>query len=704
MAIKIGPFNISSDDAQKIAAFLAGMKKDQIGAWLVKVGKAMQSGQSAGKILAKAGLKIAGSVAGVAAATAIAYGTVNQAISNGEKVIKDEDKSILEKIPRFIWETSIPKATWDQLVSFGKWLTKKPNKNSERAIAGKLNQISVRNISMSPDYAQYDSERRDEKLAWDSQYDTRGIKAMPAADKARLKAEVDKMKEENKKYPTGRTLYHNDPKWYWKGNADKLIAGTLTWSDVKTNHKTLPLVALTTISLDLVLPLVDGKLPIKVVNNYDALFAALRGPNTGAYNYAAEDVFWYTIYLYSFITRIRYIQKIIKAAHTHKIEQDNLAKILTEKISGFSSFYSEIVKDGPNLISRLNALSEDINTWPLIGTSWLSRWNYLADKCIKDYNGPKAALGVYCVHSIISLDSTGVPVQANAISSTVAGTIANLEAEYATFKSLSGTLNVKNCMLKIAGDMCKLLGTSENVFSNVPYMDQVRPGCLTFDYDEEAKFQLQNAKLAGRDASFSNWVIPSFDGATSGVYTYTNILGTSSMTLSGTDPYNKSTPWIVTNDSNTAVRTDANNIEMTQFVYNAEIVQNDGSGKYTQTMTDVSIAIFAYFGVHYYTPNGTGAAVTTGYISTFCNPGGSASYQDTLSWQMFVAIRQIDFLPSPVIVTGSTTKTIQGRYIDVDNYAEITSDQIKNYLKVATYSLSYTYSMEDVDLKAKIKR
>lgn len=684
------------------------------------IGKGAFKGSGGAKALGVGAAK----VLAVFAAAAFAKCTVKEAAKAWDiktEKIKEGWKSgnagkVVQGLWELSWETSIPVATYRQFESFfksfGKKKKKQPDPEAEKRVAANIRARSNPMTNQGYSVQEYEHEAED--------YEMGPAPTNPAAYNA-WKKEVEMRRQHKDVYSkksTGSKV--NDIAWYNQGDASKISAGTLTWSDVKTNDYKFkyPFVAASAVNVAILMPMEKlgtySYIHSRIKQNINVLFQALRGKNTGAFNYEEGDVFNYVYCLSTLIARIRYLQKVLRLANTHDVLVDNLHIALTDLAinpSVTSKYtYDDIVKNAPQYISRLNSLVEEINTYALPANTLISRWNYIADKGFKDYNGKQA---VYCFYKVAvwpKFRVNAVPMTQTKLEdfsgTTIFGQLlSDLEVDVHAFRTL-GTVaapgTASNVMVKISGDMIKLLGANASTFANVNYYTG-NPS-QSFDYDVEAIDQLRNAKIftpsqsllyAGYSGNYQ--IIGKVQTVQTGQY-MTDMVANDPTFQDG---------YLITTERNMTA-SGPENVQLLQFFWNARLEADaDDTTIGNITMEDCSATFITRITSLYYTPNArTFTAIdnyqwlplgTTARLKVTSIYSGSAISLSNAIERMCINA-QLDYVPQPVLLTDSSGAHPQSQAIDVDNFAHITKDQYKLFNNVAAYSLTYYWHPDQLNI------
>lgn len=702
------PTFVKSREGQAFLSFIAGKNSKQIADWLITLGQTMkgQGNLAAGTIVGKTLLKAEWLVAAVC----IAAGTIKQAIDNGEKVFKTTDqRSGLGNILKMYWETSIPKATFDHLADFGKWLVTKPTKQESVTNRGPIKMASGNSSTGSQQDRAIITKTESGNQVVEYEKNKKGYQKP-------LETTSDKMVKfmANKNFKRAGTNGSNDASWYVKGKASKLMAGTFTWTTVKDNDRegNYPFAGVYTMNTMLNIPTVadstnNNRIHPRIAEQVSLITSALRGKNTGAYNYQEEDVYNYIIEMSVIIARYNSIKRNLSMINRSNAFVEKEAEHMFNEIYFNASAYSSAVPDRPNYISRLNALATVINSKAVPSISLISKWNFMASKVFKDYNGDKAVIGQFNLITWPTVDrSTGNITAGYRVGNTIDADITELESQVASLNAIPSTLTSQAGVVnKISADFTKLLGANKATFDNVAYASIT--DLVEVKFDKAVFDQLHNAMVIGKcNNSTGNVRYASYDGTTSFHITNSTKVSTASVSslASGAVPgcydwnTNKFTPWLLTLDASSKEKSGAENIEITQFCFTskANIVAGTNETKFERVFVDTPAALLMFGKILYYVPQ---ASTTNTYAEYGCQTLETGT--DVSKNLVDMAIeKQIDFyLPKISFDKVGSAVHCLGQDTDVDNYAYLNDNQFYYMNNVATYSLFHLYDPEDLQIK-----
>lgn len=649
----------------------------------------------------------AAKIAAIAAAAAFAKETVKHAGEAWNAQTEDISESIKEgnvgrtikNVWELAWETSIPVATFRQFQSFGRWITGKSGKSNDDAglqSSGKSQERQSKDLT-----AKYKKDAESHMVTKPSN---------PAAahewEKEQNRRVEINMSKENRNKKSDSTK-KNSPIWYWQGKASKILASTLTWSTIKQYVSGAKFMTSAVMKVDLTIPTeyvsaTTCKIHHEVQSNIEILYQALRGKNTGAYTYTEEEVYWYVVNLASLIAKVRMLHKVLAISNTRSFEVKDIHKHLMVGLKGDRNsaltLLTDIINNKASYVAQINDLAKDLNTFAYLDSTLLSRWNYIADKAIQDYNGPKAVKGVYAIHYAPALDASGNIIMealfaTNTTITTFSTYIGYVKTHLQRFMDKVGSLSpTSGLAARISGDMIKLLGATSKTFGNVPYITGSE--ALTFEYDAEAVDQLRNAKMlpyTPQVAPYAGTAItaPNFSVGNGGTATSINL-----------GEYG-SNDRVITTDRNKEFVA-AENIQMVQFQANVNVsaIASNSVKVYT---TEAGTTNLNRMTITSYSNNTTIEYYTISGLLDVDNAlqygGGSTDCQGFVSKTLPLLV-QCDFCPRIQIVAASGTSiTAPAVYCDLDNYAFMSERQYKDLNTVAVYSQYFYFNPEDVNIK-----
>jgi len=672
------------------AAHNAGFSYKQIMTALVKRA-AGASAESAGLSFATKGAAVLSSlkVAGLVAATIFATESVKHAKKAWNVKLEALKNNPSAKTAwEFYWETRIPVVTYRQLRSLfthDDGMTKK-EKQREKL-------VQEANVAL---------ENYEDTFAKQDGMTSRPKAGTPA--ETEWKREVERRMSKSLKTSHTKT---NDKSWYWRGLAAHLMSTDLTWTGLKeyNSDMNLSFTVAAAFRVSLLPPIKDLVLHPQLKSNIEILTQGLRGKNTGAWNYTEEDVYRYQMGLSAIIARARYLHKILATTKFRDIEVTDVQIYLLNALFPGNTFaqsralYNDLIVNRASYCEQLNTIAKDVNTFPLKGNTLVSRWNYIADKCIKDYSGPKPVYGMYALQNIYMATAASETVyRFSKTCTSLASLINDLNAAVAEFKISGGVFG------KIKGDYIKLMGANDKeAFNNIPYITGAE--VVSFDYDVEAVDQLRSGRFCPLQQTVLS--LPSYSGtaANYSIYYKWNTAGNTGTfkdflyyTRSGED-----IPVICTTERKDLDK--AENIQMVQFGAGLDVANASGTASNTIHcgLSDCTPTILEEMS---WITEGSAPVVHTcaGIINT---DGDTLSY-NTDNWlsvnmnASYVSdLIQMDFLPRIYIGKGYVAQFFVSplqRLIDVDNYTTYTHKQFQQLNNVGVYSLTYLFSIEELKI------
>lgn len=637
----------------------------------------------------------------IGAAAALAGQMVGSYLGNTISAFKGyKNAGMLEKITRVIFP-----AVYSITDTYEQMGERKVDKMKSQAVQNfnsvRKQQVNVNGQKMSEDdfVGQAIAKSAIETAKYDRAAKEGGFVERPTHPQAENEWQKEVGKFMNKKT---QKFSLNAPAWYWQGLASKLMSTVLTWTSLKQYNARYGFVSCCGIRVGLTLPTEAKALHYQVKANTNILWQALRGKNTGAFNYTENDVYAYQWGVSALIARHRYLCKLLSLSNKYDPEVTAQTDALYEAIfNGRGSVVrQDTVVNKPSYCERLNTIAKALNAYALKGNTLISRWNYLADKCISDYNGPKAIKAIYKIELYPNLNPSGsspelVYVPVNYSTATIGTLITNLEADVDAIRTWNSGV-----LLKVAGDMIKLLGATRDAFANCNYINGAE--VPQFAYDPEAADQLRNGKMFEPNLGNSTqYVAPSYGGSLENL---TGGIGfqspsTNTADFSQLDMFNNE--WLVTSDRN-KVFSSAENLQLIQFACNLQC-KDPGLKVGTEIIAiDHGTSILMGFTIIGYNSSNVPVGKE---IKAVMNIGNSPL---TVNGQLVNVglneinkILQIDFFPSPEITredAANTTVLFYGRWLDVDDYAYMTAQQYRQMNNVAVYSQSFVFNPEDVKI------
>lgn len=282
----------------------------------------------------------------------------------------------------------------------------------------------------------------------------------------------------------------NHPEWY--GRYPELVSTNLTWGNRKQYEK-FQVATGAQILITQTVPLKNQQVTQSYKDAIRAIFAKLRGSNSGAYNFSDEDV-------------AAYLEAVrgIRMAHNACVRDIKLVNNVDPYISqtpdvmlqlaGYNATQVKDIKENRVLyINELNQIAEQLKvTAPLPPEmSVFDRSDFVSSAVFTDSKGPKSSVYIYLIDRVIGAAGSGdvdhYAFAGSSMSSKIS-LIRDLMDYLHQQSSLLGTTNVSD---KIAGDIIRAYG--ERAFRPLPFLtinDKV-----SMVYDEYSLTQIQNANL-----------------------------------------------------------------------------------------------------------------------------------------------------------------------------------------------------------------
>jgi hypothetical protein len=500
----------------------------------------------------------------------------------------------------------------------------------------------------------------------------------------------------------------NHPEWY--GKYPELLNSNLTFG-VRKEYDHFNMAIGARVGYFQTIPQKEGQPSQAYKDAINAIYIKLRGSNSGAFNYNAQDV-------------AAYIECVrgIRALHKNLVRDlkliNNLDPYIAQtpkgvlKTAGYTdSSIDDMYQNSADYCVQLNQLARAIEIrFPIPpNLSVIDRTDYIATAILDEGKGPKSSLYILTLDAITVVHNASTDLDSmslrdkGSLEQTFASRLVSLRNAIDLMDLYTNATYGPNTFSKIAGDMIRAYG--ESAFFHLE--DSVLGVKAAVTHDDYLLNQIQNANLANVVTAYEFLDQHGLHNTNPAFEFYHEVLG-ARISATGVVKPSRLPGYKASHDAATCkefvINRSAANVSLLEAVSltrgNFTYVTTDDFSNSTDPTLDIDECgtdIISSFCYSFFNSNNTIGLIATPFAG---QTAGALSVAIPLTmWS------QVDYSPLWFVASEGTTPTVDYfPMIDLDTYAFATLPQFKQFNDAAVLSLYKTVGIENQANFRSVKR